>query len=265
MHKHHAESGIPKTVSPRPPLDGCLVDGDAAAISIGRRQRRKALGISLALETASVALLVVAPLMSGVAGPIFSHPTSLPFLFSARHLPDMKLFQTKPSVHSLGLYHSMVRFEPGRPARPALQKTDEPEGQVVAGEVFEQAADPYSFGIRGLGIREVAPPPPVEIKKFEMTHPVKVNAAVEEAKLILRIEPRYPPLALMTRTEGTVVLHAFISREGRITALDVVSGPPLLVKAALDAVQEWRYRPTLLDGEPVEVETAITVIFRLQR
>jgi len=61
-----------------------------------------------------------------------------------------------------------------------------------------------------------------------------------------------------------VILHAIISRDGSITALDVVSGQPLLVKAALDAVRQWRYRPTLLNGEPVEVDTTITVIFRLQ-
>ncbi len=64
--------------------------------------------------------------------------------------------------------------------------------------------------------------------------------------------------------QGTVVLHAIVSREGRITSLEVVSGPPLFVQAALDAVRQWRYRPTLLGGEPVEVETTITVVFRLE-
>ena len=61
----------------------------------------------------------------------------------------------------------------------------------------------------------------------------------------------------------TLLLHAIISVDGRITALEVVSGPPLLVQAAIDAVRQWRYRPTYLNGEPVEVETSITVIFRL--
>jgi protein TonB len=70
---------------------------------------------------------------------------------------------------------------------------------------------------------------------------------------------------LQTKKEGAVILHAIISRDGRITALDIVSGSPLLVTAALDAVRQWRYRPTLLNGDPVEVETTITVIFRLQQ
>ena len=86
-----------------------------------------------------------------------------------------------------------------------------------------------------------------------------------QAQLISRIEPRYPPLAIQTKTEGTVYLHAIISRDGRITSLDVISGHPLLVQAALEAVRQWRYRPTMLNGEPVEVETSITVIFKLQR
>jgi protein TonB len=93
---------------------------------------------------------------------------------------------------------------------------------------------------------------------------VKLSEGVLEAQLISRIEPRYPPIALQTKTEGTVRLHATISRDGSITALDVLSGHPFLVKAALDAVRQWRYRPTLLNGEPVEVETSITVIFRLR-
>jgi len=71
-------------------------------------------------------------------------------------------------------------------------------------------------------------------------------------------------LALQLRKEGTVVLHAIIGRDGRINALQVVNGSPFFTQAALDAVRQWRYRPTILDGEPVEVETTITVMFQLQ-
>jgi protein TonB len=95
-------------------------------------------------------------------------------------------------------------------------------------------------------------------------HPVKVSEGVLQAQLVSRIEPRYPQLALQTRQSGTVVLHAIISRDGHINALEVVSGSPFFVQAALDAVRQWRYRPTMLNGEPVEVDTTITVIFRLK-
>ena len=111
--------------------------------------------------------------------------------------------------------------------------------------------------------------PPVEPPHIAQPAPqekriVKVSEAVLEAQLISRIEPRYPLLALQLRRDGTVVLHAIISRDGRINALEVVSGSPYFVQAALDAVRQWRYRPTLLNSEAVEVETTITVVFRLQ-
>jgi protein TonB len=93
---------------------------------------------------------------------------------------------------------------------------------------------------------------------------VRLSEGLVAAQLTYRVEPRYPPLAIQIHLQGSVQLHAIISREGRITSLEVLSGHALFVQAALDAVRQWRYRPTMLDGEPVEVETTISVIFRLQ-
>ena len=84
-----------------------------------------------------------------------------------------------------------------------------------------------------------------------------------EGNLIHRVQPEYPPLARQARIQGTVVLQAVISREGRIENLQVLSGHPLLVPAALAAVRQWRYRPYSLNDQPVEVETQITVNFTL--
>jgi protein TonB len=81
--------------------------------------------------------------------------------------------------------------------------------------------------------------------------------------LINRVQPSYPPLARQTRISGTVRLHAIISKAGTVQQLEVMSGHPLLVQAALDAVRQWKYRPTTLNGEPVEVDTTIDVIFSL--
>jgi protein TonB len=77
--------------------------------------------------------------------------------------------------------------------------------------------------------------------------------------------PVYPPIALAARIEGTVRLAATISRTGSIENLRVASGPAMLHQAALNAVQSWRYRPYILDGQPVEVETTVDVIFTLSR
>jgi len=84
-----------------------------------------------------------------------------------------------------------------------------------------------------------------------------------EGMLVRRIEPRYPPAALIARIEGPVKIKAVINREGIIQQTEVLSGSPLLTGAALEAIRQWRYRPYILNGEPVEVETEITVNFVL--
>jgi len=93
--------------------------------------------------------------------------------------------------------------------------------------------------------------------------PVRVGGGVESAKLIYSPHPTYPRMAIATRSQGTVHLEAIIAADGRIRNLRVLSGPPLLVHAALDAVQQWKYEPTLLNGAPVEVVTEIEVNFTL--
>jgi protein TonB len=84
-----------------------------------------------------------------------------------------------------------------------------------------------------------------------------------EAMLVLRVQPEYPAMARAVHISGTVQLRAIIARDGAVRELQVISGNPLLVQAARAAVLRWRYRPTLLNGEPVEVETYITANFLL--
>jgi protein TonB len=86
---------------------------------------------------------------------------------------------------------------------------------------------------------------------------------MSEGDLIRKVQPSYPPLARAARIQGTVLLQALISKQGTIEHLQLISGHPMLVQAAMDAVRQWRYRPYVLNGEPVEVETQITVNFSL--
>jgi len=92
---------------------------------------------------------------------------------------------------------------------------------------------------------------------------IRISGGVTKGLLIHRVEPGYPPLARAARVQGDVVLSAVIDTNGQIQNLQLVSGHPMLVPAALTAVKEWRYKPYLLNGQPVEVETTITVIFTL--
>ena len=112
--------------------------------------------------------------------------------------------------------------------------------------------------IGGMG---AAPPPP----RPHQTGPLRVGGNVQAARIVNRVQPVYPPLARQTRISGTVRLHAIIGKDGAITSLEVMSGHPLLQQAALDAVRQWRYQPTLLNGEPVDADTTIDVIFSLNQ
>ena len=107
------------------------------------------------------------------------------------------------------------------------------------------------------GSIDVAPPPlPAP------AHPLKVSHWAE-GNIIYRVQPSYPPIARLARVQGTVELRAIISKAGTIENLIAVSGHPMLVKSAIEAVRQWRYRPYLLNNEPLEVETEITVNFVL--
>ena len=135
--------------------------------------------------------------------------------------------------------------------------------------VNEKEAPPSSYGVAGMegmggggemnnlfnntGPSVKAAPP----KK------VNISAGVAVGMLIQKTQPIYPPIAKAARVQGTVVLQATISKQGTIENLHVVSGPAMLQQSALDAVRTWRYRPYLLNNEPVEVETTVNVIFTL--
>lgn len=105
--------------------------------------------------------------------------------------------------------------------------------------------------------------PPAQAAPKPPAGPVHIGGDVEAAKLIYAPHPTYPQIAISTRSQGTVHLEAIIAADGKIRNLRLLSGPPLLVRAALDAVQQWKYQPTLLNGMPVEVVTEIEVNFTL--
>jgi protein TonB len=207
-------------------------------------------------------LLVAAPLLTSVAQPQLRRilPPQLTFFDAWREHSPVQHIALATSARKPAIPNPFPQpaapvtfvdtFHPEEPGVPVL---DLPGGGVPgAVQMIEMGRTPT-----------LVEPPHLTQPAQQEKRILKVSEGVLEAQLISRIEPQYPSLALQTKTQGTVRLHAIISRDGRITSLDVLSGHPFLVKAALDAVRQWRYRPTLLNGEPVEVETSITVIFRL--
>jgi protein TonB len=254
----------PEAIRTQTSLDRCLVDGDRAVASSGLRSRRRALGISFALEAAALAVLIIAPLLTSIAQPRFSRTAFVPFVFTAAHAQHTVEHTSHPTHIRLGSLNKGITYPVGiRPAIPPM--AEEPDDVIPGGDLLIAPVGPGILPV--VGARSLGPPEPPreEIKKSVEKGPLKVSESIVEAQLISRIEPRYPALALQTRLQGTVRLRAIISRDGRITSLEVLSGHPLLVQAALDAVRQWQYRPTMLNGEPVEVETSITVNFRMER
>jgi periplasmic protein TonB len=135
--------------------------------------------------------------------------------------------------------------DPGGPDGPDIPGV--PGGPVIPGLPSTDANHP--------------PPPPVaHSHAIERRH---LSEPVQAAMLIHRVQPIYPALAMQIRREGRVELHAIIATDGTIQSLEVVNGDPLFIQSALAAVRAWRYRPTILDGQPVEVDTQITVIYTL--
>jgi len=115
--------------------------------------------------------------------------------------------------------------------------------------------------IPGQGTIASASPAPPPLPRPTAPVRIKQGGVVTAASILSQTRPVYPTLARQARIQGSVVLHAIIGRDGRVAQLEVISGHPLLVQAALDAVKQWLYKPTLLNGDAVEVDTTITVTF----
>jgi len=150
--------------------------------------------------------------------------------------------------------------------------SEKPDAPEIAHPDFNIIQGGLDYGNRGTVSNPVLssilagarPDPPPSVTSHEAkVDRVRLSCKLEEAKLIFHPSPQYPELAKMARIQGTVVLEAIISRDGTIQDLKASSGHPLLVPAAVDAVRRWRYQPTLLNGEAVEVSTEVQVRFIL--
>src|ERR1700736_5564857 len=131
------------------------------------------------------------------------------------------------------------------------------QGGVVGGVAGGQMGGVIGGVIGGVG---AAPPPPKPAQQR-----IRQGGQVQAAKLTNKVQPMCPPVARQRRISGTVRLHAIIAKNGTVEQLEVISGHPLLVQAALDAVRQWKYQATTLNGENVEVDTTIDVIFSLNQ
>jgi protein TonB len=143
------------------------------------------------------------------------------------------------------------------PKNVAIVKEEAPVIYTNSNEGVSGGTGNVLGGLIGSGPAGPPPPPATTPQR------IRVGGNVEAASLINKVAPEYPPIAKTAHVAGTIVLHAIIGKDGTIRELQFVSGPPLLMKSAMDAVKEWRYKPTMLNGEAVEVDTTVDVVFSL--
>jgi protein TonB len=215
---------------------------------------------SFGLQVMVIGLLLVLPLWKTVGLPsVRVLPTPISIGQRAPETP------APPPVWSGSVSSQATNFttprlvEPGRIPTSIPMGGDDPTPPPSGGPQIGLAGPGIPDGILRTGGRTmpVVPPAPPPVVRAIRT------SSMLEGNLIRRVEPVYPPLARSARIQGRVVLVAVISKAGTIENLRTLSGHPMLVPAAVDAVSQWRYRPYILNGEPVEVETQITVNFTL--
>ncbi len=149
------------------------------------------------------------------------------------------------------------------PQKVQMIKEDEAPPAMASAGVVGGVPGGIPGGQMGGVIGGIISSTPVAVPKVATPQRVRVSQGVSQGLLIRKVNPTYPPLARQARIQGTVILRAVISKDGSIENLQLVSGHPMLAPAAIEAVRQWRYKPYLLNGEPVEVDTEVQVNFTL--
>jgi protein TonB len=231
-----------------------------------RTRRSWTTSISFGLQALIIGLLLLLPVLRSLglpSTPLLSTPITL-----GRRSAEPSASTPRSIASSAAAARSNFSparlVAPGRVPRIIAMVTDDPSSQPSTGSeggppgpgFFQGAAGGLPSTLAG-GTRTVLPTPPPAVVRAVRT------SFMLEGNLIRRVQPIYPPLARSARVQGPVVLAAIISKAGTIENLHALSGHPLLVSAAIDAVSQWRYRPYILNSEAIEVETQITVNFSL--
>jgi len=224
-----------------------------------RGRRRFTTLTSFGIQAIIVSILAVLPLLRPAGLPSMrqlSTPISL-----GRPLGDVAVTRAHAPSNSISIVpaENVFRF-PTHLSTPAVPSNEEGPPQIAGSGIPGALLGGNPHGVPGLlepGPQPVPPAPPAAIP-----HTIRLSH-MSPGDLIRKVQPAYPALARSARIQGAVVLQATISTQGAIENLKVLSGHPILVPAALEAVRQWRYRPYILNNQPVEVETQVTVNFSL--
>jgi protein TonB len=215
--------------------------------------------LSFVIEAVVVGFLILLPLLITEALPLHQLNS---FLVAPPPPPPPPPPPAAAPVQKV-IQHEVVNGELRTPSKipkviKMIKEEEAPPSTGVAGGVVGGVPGGQAGGVLGGIISSSAPPP-----KVAAPQKLRVSEGVAAGNLLRKIEPQYPQMAKIAHIQGDVILAATISKNGAIENLHQVSGHPILVQAAMEAVKQWKYKPYLLNGEPVEVETTIKVSFKM--
>jgi periplasmic protein TonB len=241
------------------PLGGCLVEGNSEQRRRERRLRRRALVLSILIQTAVLAALILLPLFGKTEHLALAVPTPIP-PYSPYTGPSHDPAGEHPHRQPRAACHFCV--PPNIPRAIVTHDSDPPGAANDAPQGLGLSIPGAPGGLIPIpDARTPVPPPPAE---HRVARPSVLRVTqLDPAMLIYRVDPIYPALAKQVHKEGRVELHARIATDGSVQSLEVVGGDPMFFQSALEAVRQWRYRPTILNGQPVEIDTHITVIYTM--
>jgi protein TonB len=231
-----------------------------------RTKRGMTTAVSFVLQVALVGVLVLVPLLFTEALP---KQQLMTFLVAPPPPPPPPPPPAATPVRTVKIVQSdimngQLRTPTKIPEKVQMIKEEEsPPPMASMGGVVGGVPGGVPGGQMGGVIGGIISSTPVAVPKVATPQRVRVSQGVSQGLLIKKVQPPYPPLARQARIQGQVVLQAEISKDGSIQNLRLISGHPMLAPSAIEAVKQWRYKPYYLNGEPVEVETQITVIFSL--
>ncbi len=239
-------------------LRGCLMDGDAERRRRQRSIRRRSLLISIAVQSAILTALILVSLFGKPQSIALANVTPLPpFGHPVKHRGDNSKATTARGPHTGGYIFPTPNARPVAPPGESLNPVGAPDFEPGSNQSTDGPGCSWCVDI---GSKDKGPQlPPDTTVKPQVVHVTHLDPAM----LIHRVEPVYPPLAKQIHREGRVQLHARIATDGSIQSLQVVGGDPMFYPSALDAVGQWHYRATILNGQAVEIDTSITVIYTM--
>ena len=231
-----------------------------------QRRRGMATTFSFAFQCVIIGVLLILPLMFTEALPTQQLLTMLVTAPPPPPPPPPAVAQVVKIAQTDVLNTGQLRTPTRIPRKVEMIREEESPPAAMSGGVIGGIPGGIPGGQLGGvigGIISSSASSTAIIPRIEPVKRIRISQGMTQGMVISKIEPTYPKLALSARVTGVVLVKAIISREGTITELEVVKGHPILVPAAIEAVKQWRYRPYLLNGAPVEVETYITVTFQI--